>query len=126
MKLARAPYGMIICVGPTGSGKSTTLYATLNEIMDDAINVTTIENPVEFIVPTINQIQTNDAAGLTFATGLRSILRQDPDVILVGEIRDEETATTSIQAAMTRSPRTLDAARQLICARHVTLCGHGY
>jgi type IV pilus assembly protein PilB len=101
MKLARAPYGMIICVGPTGSGKSTTLYATLNEIMDDAINVTTIENPVEFIVPTINQIQTNDAAGLTFATGLRSILRQDPDVILVGEIRDEETATTSIQAAMT-------------------------
>jgi type IV pilus assembly protein PilB len=99
--LIRAPYGMVICAGPTGSGKTTTLYASLAEINDDGINVTTIEDPVEYIVSNINQIQINEAAGITFAAGLRSILRQDPDAILVGEIRDVETARIAVQAALT-------------------------
>ena len=97
----RAPFGMVLCAGPTGSGKTTTLYATLSEISDDSRNVMTIEDPVEYIFPAINQIQTNEQAGLTFATGLRSILRQDPDVILVGEIRDVETARIAVQSALT-------------------------
>jgi type IV pilus assembly protein PilB len=97
----RAPFGMVLCAGPTGSGKTTTLYATLTEISDESRNVMTIEDPVEYIFPAINQIQTNEQAGLTFATGLRSILRQDPDVILVGEIRDVETARIAVQSALT-------------------------
>ncbi len=97
----RAPFGMVLCAGPTGSGKTTTLYATLTEISDPARNVMTIEDPVEYIFPAINQIQTNDQAGLTFATGLRSILRLDPDVILIGEIRDVETARIATQSALT-------------------------
>src|SRR6202042_1195266 len=97
----RAPFGMVLCAGPTGSGKTTTLYATLTEIADESRNVMTIEDPVEYVFPTINQIQTNEQAGLTFATGLRSILRQDPDVILVGEIRDVETARIAVQSALT-------------------------
>ena len=97
----RAPFGMVLCAGPTGSGKTTTLYATLTEISDDTRNVMTIEDPVEYVFPSINQIQTNEQAGLTFATGLRSILRQDPDVILVGEIRDVETARIAVQSALT-------------------------
>jgi type IV pilus assembly protein PilB len=97
----RAPFGMVLCAGPTGSGKTTTLYATLSEISDESRNVMTIEDPVEYIFPAINQIQTNEQAGLTFATGLRSILRQDPDVILVGEIRDVETARVAVQSALT-------------------------
>ena len=97
----RAPFGMVLCAGPTGSGKTTTLYATLTEIADPTRNVMTIEDPVEYIFPSINQIQTNEQAGLTFATGLRSILRQDPDVILVGEIRDVETARIAVQSALT-------------------------
>ncbi len=97
----RAPFGMVLCVGPTGSGKTTTLYATLSEISDPSRNVMTIEDPVEYVFPAINQIQTNEQAGLTFATGLRSILRQDPDVILVGEIRDVETARVAVQSALT-------------------------
>jgi type IV pilus assembly protein PilB len=101
LKLTRAPFGMVICAGPTGSGKTTTLYATLTEVADPARNVMTIEDPVEFIFPSINQIQTNEQAGLTFATGLKSILRQDPDVILVGEIRDVETARIAVQSALT-------------------------
>ena len=92
---------MVLCAGPTGSGKTTTLYATLTEISDPTRNVMTIEDPVEYIFPSINQIQTNEQAGLTFATGLRSILRQDPDVILVGEIRDVETARIAVQSALT-------------------------
>jgi type IV pilus assembly protein PilB len=99
--LIRSPYGMVICAGPTGSGKTTTLYATLAAINNDAINVTTIEDPVEYVFPTINQIQINEQAGVTFAGGLRSILRQDPDAILVGEIRDVETARIAVQAALT-------------------------
>jgi type IV pilus assembly protein PilB len=100
-ELIRSPYGMVICAGPTGSGKTTTLYASLAEINDDEINVTTIEDPVEYIVSSINQIQINEQAGITFAAGLRSILRQDPDAVLVGEIRDVETARIAVQAALT-------------------------
>ena len=99
--LIRSPYGMVVCAGPTGSGKTTTLYATLAEVNDDAIKVTTIEDPVEYVIPSINQIQINEQAGVTFASGLRAILRQDPDSILVGEIRDVETARIAVQAALT-------------------------
>jgi type IV pilus assembly protein PilB len=99
--LIRSPYGMVICAGPTGSGKTTTLYATLSAINNEDINVVTVEDPVEYVFPTINQIQINESAGLTFASGLRAILRQDPDGILVGEIRDVETARIAVQAALT-------------------------
>jgi type IV pilus assembly protein PilB len=100
-KMVRSPFGMVICAGPTGSGKTTTLYATLNEIDERSRNIVTIEDPVEYVFPTINQIQTNEQAGVTFAEGLRAILRQDPDVILVGEVRDIDTARTAVQAALT-------------------------
>jgi type IV pilus assembly protein PilB len=99
--LIRSPYGMVICAGPTGSGKTTSLYASMSEINGVEVNITTIEDPVEYVFPTINQIQINEQAGVTFAAGLRSILRQDPDVILVGEIRDTETARIAIQSALT-------------------------
>lgn len=95
------PYGMILVTGPTGSGKSTTLYATLNQIARPEINVITVEDPVEYRLPGINQVQVNVKAGLTFAAALRSILRADPDVVLVGEIRDKETAQIAIEAALT-------------------------
>lgn len=95
------PNGMILTSGPTGSGKSTSLYALLNEIKNDTINIVTLEDPVEYKMDGINQIQVNADVGLTFATGLRSILRQDPDVVMVGEIRDKETATLAVQAALT-------------------------
>jgi len=100
-KLVRSPFGMVVCVGPTGSGKTTTLYATLSEINSSERNIMTIEDPVEYVLPAINQIQINETAGVTFADGLRSILRQDPDVILVGEIRDAETARIAVQSALT-------------------------
>jgi type IV pilus assembly protein PilB len=100
-KMVRSPFGMVICAGPTGSGKTTTLYATLSEVSNPTLNVMTIEDPVEYVFPSINQIQTNDQAGITFATGLKSILRQDPDVILVGEIRDVETTRVAVQSALT-------------------------
>ncbi|MBL8928714.1 MAG: Flp pilus assembly complex ATPase component TadA [Kineosporiaceae bacterium] len=97
----RKPYGMLLVTGPTGSGKSTTLYATLNAIARDEINVITVEDPVEYRLPGINQVQVNAKAGLTFASALRSILRSDPDVVLIGEIRDHETAQIAIEAALT-------------------------
>lgn len=100
-KMLRSPFGMVLCSGPTGSGKTTTLYASLNEINSPERNVTTIEDPVEYVFPSITQIPINEAAGVTFAGGLRSILRQDPDMILVGEIRDVETARIAIQSALT-------------------------
>ncbi len=100
-KIVRAPFGMVLCAGPTGSGKTTTLYATLSEISNPELNIMTIEDPVEYVFPSINQIQTNEQAGLTFASGLKSILRQDPDVILVGEIRDVETTRVAVQSALT-------------------------
>jgi type II secretory ATPase GspE/PulE/Tfp pilus assembly ATPase PilB-like protein len=93
--------GIILITGPTGSGKTTTLYATLAALKHKELNITTIEDPVEYQLPSINQIQVNNKAGLTFANGLRSILRQDPDIIMVGEIRDLETARIALQAALT-------------------------
>jgi type IV pilus assembly protein PilB len=95
------PNGMILTSGPTGSGKSTSMYALLQEIKQDAINIVTLEDPVEYKMDGINQIQVNPAVGLTFASGLRSILRQDPDVVMIGEIRDKETAQLGVQAALT-------------------------
>jgi type IV pilus assembly protein PilB len=95
------PYGMILATGPTGSGKSTTLYALLKKINQPDINIITLEDPVEFRVDKIRQAQLNRKAGMTFASGLRSILRQDPDVVMVGEIRDAETANIAVQAALT-------------------------
>jgi type IV pilus assembly protein PilB len=100
-QMIRSPFGMVICAGPTGAGKTTTLYASLLEINNSGKNVTTIEDPVEYVFPGINQVQTNEQAGLTFATGLRALLRQDPDVILVGEIRDPDTARIAVQSALT-------------------------
>jgi type IV pilus assembly protein PilB len=100
-KLVRSPFGMILCAGPTGAGKTTTLYAAMSEINESQRNIMTIEDPVEYVFPSINQISTNEQAGLTFGTGLRSILRQDPDIILVGEIRDVDTARIATQAALT-------------------------
>src|SRR5689334_557276 len=100
-RIVASPFGMVIVAGPTGSGKTTTLYATLTEINRPDINVMTIEDPVEYVFPRANQIQISDQAGLTFATGLKSILRQDPDVILVGEVRDVETAGIAVQSALT-------------------------
>lgn len=97
----RKPNGMVLTSGPTGSGKSTSLYALIQEIFDDSINIVTLEDPVEYKMPGVNQIQVNTDVGLTFASGLRSILRQDPNVVMVGEIRDSETANLAVQAALT-------------------------
>ena len=99
--LIEKPYGIILLTGPTGSGKTTTLYAILNRLNSTERNITAIEDPVEYQIPGINQVQVNPKAGLTFSQGLRSFLRQDPDVIMVGEIRDEETARIAIHAALT-------------------------
>ncbi|NLC38886.1 MAG: Flp pilus assembly complex ATPase component TadA [Clostridia bacterium] len=100
-KLIRNSFGMILVTGPTGSGKSTTLYATLNEINTPEKNIVTIEDPVECVLPGINQMQVNYKAGLTFPRGLRSVIRQDPDIIMIGEIRDQETASIATRAAIT-------------------------
>jgi type IV pilus assembly protein PilB len=97
----RAPNGIILVTGPTGSGKSTTLYAALNEIASMENNICTVEDPIEYHLPLINQFQVQERVGLTFSKALRTLLRQDPDVIMVGEVRDEETARTAIQAALT-------------------------
>lgn len=97
----KRPNGMILTSGPTGSGKSTSLYALIKEIKDDSVNIVTLEDPVEYKMEGVNQIQVNAEVGLTFANGLRSILRQDPDVVMVGEIRDGETAALAVQAALT-------------------------
>ncbi|MBC7074848.1 MAG: type II/IV secretion system protein [Syntrophomonadaceae bacterium] len=101
VSLAQSPHGMIIATGPTGSGKTTTLYSIIAEINSADVNIITIEDPIEYAIPGINQVQIQPKAGLTFASGLRSILRQDPDVIMVGEIRDRETARLAVQAALT-------------------------
>lgn len=100
-KIISAPNGMVLLTGPTGSGKSTTLYATLAQLNDEAKNIITIEDPVERTIEGVQQIAVNNKAGLTFATGLRSILRQDPNIIMVGEIRDQETARIAVQSALT-------------------------
>jgi type II secretory ATPase GspE/PulE/Tfp pilus assembly ATPase PilB-like protein len=100
-KLITRPYGMILVTGPTGSGKTTTLYASMNTIDRKTNNIVTVEDPVEYQMMGVNQVQVNPKAGVTFASGLRSILRQDPDIIMVGEIRDRETAEIAIHAALT-------------------------
>jgi len=100
-KMSKKPYGLILSTGPTGSGKSTSLYSILNEINQPDINIITLEDPVEYRINNIRQVQLNRKGGMTFASGLRSVLRQDPDVIMVGEIRDAETAAIAVQAAQT-------------------------
>jgi len=95
------PYGIILVTGPTGSGKSTTLYSILQTLNSYDVNITTVEDPVEYTIMGVNQVQINEKAGLTFDTVLRSILRQDPDIILVGEMRDTETAQLAVRAALT-------------------------
>lgn len=100
-KAYNRPYGLVLVTGPTGSGKSTTLYATLGDVAKPEINIITVEDPVEFRMRGINQVQVNNKAGMTFAAALRSILRADPDVVLIGEIRDQETANIAIEASLT-------------------------
>ena len=95
------PQGMIIFTGPTGSGKTSTLYTSLQAIATESVNIVTVEDPVEYVLPKITQTQVNELAGMTFAAGLRAILRQDPDIIMVGEVRDHETAETAVRAALT-------------------------
>jgi len=95
------PHGMVLFTGPTGSGKSTSLFSILTRLNQPAVNISTIEDPVEYKIPGVNQVQANPAAGMTFATGLRALLRQDPNIIMVGEIRDGETANLAVQAALT-------------------------
>lgn len=101
LSLSRRPHGMLLVTGPTGSGKTTTLYSVLGEVNSVDKNIITLEDPIEYTLAGINQVQINLRAGLTFASGLRSILRQDPDIIMVGEIRDQETAQLAVQAALT-------------------------
>ena len=95
------PYGMILVTGPTGSGKTTTLYSALQYLNTPFVNIVTVEDPVEYHLNGINQMQIKEDIGLTFAAGLRSFLRQDPDIIMIGEIRDQETANIAVQAALT-------------------------
>src|SRR5438128_4148824 len=100
-QLIDLPHGIVLVTGPTGSGKSTTLYSALNEIKDETLKIITVEDPVEYQQPGISQIQVHSKIGLTFATSLRSILRHDPDIVLIGEMRDKETAESAIQASLT-------------------------
>lgn len=100
-RLIKSPHGVALVTGPTGSGKSTTLYSVLNELASDELNISTVENPVEASIPGINQFQVNEKAGFTFPDALRALLRQDPDILMVGEIRDGETAQIATQAALT-------------------------
>ena len=100
-KIISNPHGIILVTGPTGSGKSTTLYTLLSELNSDELNIVTVEDPVEYTMDGVNQVNVNEKSGLTFASGLRSILRQDPDIVMIGEIRDEETAEIAIRAAIT-------------------------
>ena len=99
--ILKAPHGMVLVTGPTGSGKTTTLYAAINRMVKKKINIVTVEDPAEKVMDGITQVQVNSKAGLTFASALRSILRQDPDVIMVGETRDSQTLKTSVRAAVT-------------------------
>ncbi|GAG45574.1 unnamed protein product, partial [marine sediment metagenome] len=100
-RMLKQPHGLVLVTGPTGSGKTTTLYSGLDLIRSPERNIVTVEDPVEYQLDLINQIQVQDSIGMTFARALRSILRQDPDVVMVGEIRDEETARVAVQAALT-------------------------
>ena len=100
-KMISKPNGIVLITGPTGSGKSSTLYAALSDLNDEEVNIITVEDPVEYQLNGINQIQVKEEVGLTFAVGLRSILRQDPDIVMIGEIRDLETAQIAIRASLT-------------------------
>src|SRR6202008_3966445 len=100
-RVLQLPHGIVLVTGPTGSGKTSTLYTALNEINDSDRKIITIEDPVEYQLRGVNQIQGSEKAGLTFARGLRSMLREDPEVILIGEIRDTETAQIAVQASLT-------------------------
>ncbi len=100
-KAIAAPNGIVLVTGPTGSGKSTTLYSVLKELNSDEVNICTVEDPVEFSLPQINQFQVNEKIGFTFGSSLRALLRQDPDIIMIGEVRDQETARIAVQAALT-------------------------
>ena len=100
-KALKRPYGMVLISGPTGSGKSTTLYAGMGELDRVGRNITTLEDPVEYHLDRVNQVNVNRKAGMTFSSGLRSILRQDPDIIMIGEMRDMETAELAIRSALT-------------------------
>ena len=102
--ILKNPHGIILVTGPTGSGKSTTLYTALSELNTEDVNIITVEDPVEANIDGINQVQVNNKANLTFATALRSILRQDPDIIMIGEIRDGETAEIAVTSFYHRSP----------------------
>ncbi len=124
-RLIRQSHGIILATGPTGSGKSTTLYACLSRINSPEKNIITIEDPIEYQLRGVGQMQVNPKIELTFASGLRSILRQDPDVIMVGEIRDSETAEIAIQAALDRPSRVLDAPHQRLVRRGDAVGGHG-
>jgi len=117
--IIKSPYGIILATGPTGSGKSTTLYAVLKELNNESRNIVTVEDPVEYMLEGVNQVNVNVKAGLTFASGLRSILRQDPDIIMIGEMRDNETAEIAVRAAITghlvlSTIHTNDAASSII------------
>src|SRR5204863_9565564 len=100
-RLLDAREGLILVTGPTGSGKTTTLYAALRKLQQRGLNIVTVEDPIEYRLPGVVQVQVHERAGLTFAAALRSIMRQDPDVVLIGEIRDRETAEIAIQASLT-------------------------
>src|SRR5262249_1983761 len=121
--------GLVLITGPTGSGKSTTLYAMIKELLRRKLNIITFEDPIEYHIPSVNQVQLNKKAGLTFANGLRSALRQDPDVIMVGEIRDKETLEIALQASITghlvlSTVHTNDAASTIPRLKH--LGGEGF
>ena len=120
----RHQHGMILVVGPTGSGKTTTLSSALKSVQSEKTNIITIEDPIEYQIPGVNQTQINEKIKLTFASALRSILRQDPDVILVGEIRDAETAKIAMQAAQTGPPRAVDAAHRRCAVGRDAADGH--
>ena len=124
-ELIQLPHGIILVTGPTGSGKTTTLYSALVEIRDDTTKIITTEDPVEYQLAGINQIQVHPKIGLTFATSLRSILRHDPDIVLVGEIRDLETAENAIQASLTGPPGVQHAAHQRLGGRLYAVDRHG-
>ena len=121
----KEPYGMVLVTGPTGSGKTTTLYAAVNEIKTEEDKIITIEDPVEYQIRGITQIPVNEKKGLTFARGLRSILRHDPDKIMIGEIRDSETAQIAIQSALDRPPGVHHRPRQQRGRRDRPLPEHG-